>query len=141
MAGFERALNIGRVTARDRLRFARVDQLLHGIGARGIQQAIAPRCAIGLRRHQRLGHELLQRIDDAIGRGTLFRGDCDRPLEREGAGEDGESLKHCAFALADQAKLQSSVAPSVCCRGGAVRRPRHSSLSLESSSAAISRNP
>ena len=52
----------------DLLRFASIDELLHGVGFGGVQQAIACRGAFRPRRNQRLGDELPERIDDLIGR-------------------------------------------------------------------------
>ena len=76
------------------LRFAGIDELLHGIGLGGVQQAIACRGAFRPRRNQRLGDELSERVDDLIGR--LARpspATASRALQRERSGEDGETSK------------------------------------------------
>ena len=64
-----------------------------------------------------------------------------RPWSPPARSEDGKATESDPLALADQTIAQSSVAPRVCWRGGAVRRPRHSSFSRPSSSVTISRNP
>ena len=86
----------------DRLRFAGIDELLHGIGFGGVQQAIACRGAFRPRRNQRLGDELPKRVDDLIGRLALVTRDGHRTLQRERSGEDGETPKCDTFALVDQ---------------------------------------
>ena len=65
---FKHLPDVTGMPAGDLLRFAGIDELLHGIGFGGVQQAIACRGAFRPRRNQRLGDELPERVDDLIGR-------------------------------------------------------------------------
>ncbi|MGY3368072.1 hypothetical protein ACVWZL_005197 [Bradyrhizobium sp. GM2.4] len=87
---------------RDLRQLSAVGQFLQGIGTRCVEQAIAPRCAVRLGGNQRLHHELLQGLDDAILRHLRPGRDCYRAPQREVTCEDGEALKYDPLALADQ---------------------------------------
>src|SRR4029077_15381935 len=86
----------------DLLRFAGVDELLHGVSFGGVQQPIACRGAFRPRRNQRLGDELPERVYNLIGRLAVVTRDGHRTLQRERSGEDGETSKCDTFALVDQ---------------------------------------
>ena len=98
--GREQGSIIFRVTAGGLLEFARALQLLQGVEARGVEEAILSDFAARIGRDQRFADEVCDAIDDP-GR-TRIGGDGDRSFEREIASEHAEPAQDRALFFREQ---------------------------------------
>ncbi len=82
---------------------ARSVQLLQRVGAGGLQQAVAPVRNAGVGRHERLGDEARDGVDDIEGVEILAARHLRRGLQGEAAGEGPKPAEDGGVALGQQA--------------------------------------
>ena len=99
-SGREHGAKMFGVTAGDFLEFSRALQLLQGVEACGVEQAILSGFAARIRRHQRFGDKVRNTVENL--RGTGIGSDGDRCFQRKLAGEDAQPTQYRALCFRKQ---------------------------------------